>query len=66
MLYDHMSLYTRFVQINMSFECSHVLSVSRKGKGLIKVAEALQKTHLHINCLCKCSVMVNRVIHELS
>lgn len=30
MLYDRMSLNTRFVQINMSLTCSHVLSVSGK------------------------------------
>lgn len=35
MLYDHMSLYTCFVQINMSFKCPHVLSVSRKGKEML-------------------------------
>lgn len=35
MLYDHMSLYTYFVKINMSFKHSHVLSVSNKGNAIL-------------------------------
>lgn len=35
MLYEHMSLNTCFVKINMSFKCFHVFTVSSKRKEML-------------------------------